>query len=215
MGTDALPDRAASGGESAPGLNDAFREDLAADLACQAETLIGASWELNVAAADPPLRRKLLAEAEAVVAEDLAAACNRQGSARRHSARAGRVQTVGTRLRLRTQSFGTAAGGPVGQASKLYDSTFRAVRMAMSPLGQVFSVEEKNRVTLRLRAAGIPTRDRSLGEIKPGTVFRPVVRYNDREGKPRRIEHTLDIPHRRGGLVPSLLCRWTAACGLR
>lgn len=195
--------------ESAPGLNDAFCEELAADLARQAETLIGAAWEMNLAAAEPPLRGKLLAEAEAVVAEDLAP----QAATDKVLLIAIRRAPDGYRIwardfDVRTQSFGTVVGGPVGQASKLYDSTFRALRMAISPLAQVFSVEEKNRVTLRLRAAGIPTRDRSLGEIKPGTVFRPVVRYNDREGKPRRIENIpwtfLTVEE---VALPSLLCR--------
>jgi hypothetical protein len=58
---------------------------------------------------------------------------------------------------------------------------------------------------LRLRAAGLPVRDPALATTRPGDVFRPVVRHNDRYGKlrgVRPVEWTfLHVEERSGGVL--------------
>lgn len=40
---------------------------------------------------------------------------------------------------------------------------------------------------MRLKAAALPFRDKELALVAHGTVFRPVIRFDDREGNPRRL----------------------------
>ncbi|MBN2473030.1 MAG: hypothetical protein JXB62_00380 [Pirellulales bacterium] len=89
-------------------------------------------------------------------------------------------------LDVRTRLFGTPVATSALQLGKLGDVAFDAVRGAFVPLARIESVEDKH-VTLRLKAAGLPFRDNELAMVGPGQVFRPIIRYNDREGNAARI----------------------------
>ena len=89
---------------------------------------------------------------------------------------------------VRTRTWSSPVRMVAWQAAKLRDTAFRAMCEAFAPLAQVGAVDTANkRVTLRLRAAALPARDRDFLQVRPGDLFQPVVRYNDREGNPRRI----------------------------
>ncbi|MCX7426770.1 MAG: hypothetical protein NTW96_14225 [Planctomycetia bacterium] len=75
---------------------------------------------------------------------------------------------------------------PVWQPAKLRDTAFHAMLDAFAPLALVVSSEKKT-VTLRLRAGGLPVRDPSLVQVRPGDVFQPMIRYNDRDGNARKV----------------------------
>ena len=89
---------------------------------------------------------------------------------------------VARELDVRTRQWNTPVSVPVWHDAKLRDAAFAAMRRAFAPLAQVAAVE-KSDVTLRLRAAGFPLRDKTIVMVRPGDVFRPVVRHNDRYGK--------------------------------
>lgn len=72
---------------------------------------------------------------------------------------------------------------PVGQPEGLRATAWEAVSKAIGAVKR----GRKTWVTLRLRAGGLPFRDKGLAPVGPGAVFRPVIRYNDRDGNPRRI----------------------------
>jgi hypothetical protein len=171
-----------------PSLTSELKADLAADLVSQTDSLIGASWDLSVASAPAALERAVLDDVasvtlEAIPAELLSAdklmllAVSRGYGGYRVAAR---------ELDVRTRTFNTPVRLVVGQIAGLRDATFRAVRQAFAPLAEIVSVEE-NQVVLRLRASGFPLRDRSYEPVRPGAIFQSVVRYDDREGQPKRI----------------------------
>ncbi|MFH1267149.1 MAG: hypothetical protein ABIK89_15585 [Planctomycetota bacterium] len=93
-------------------------------------------------------------------------------------------RVIARELDVRTRQWNSPVTVPAWQVAKLCDAAFRAVSRAFAPLAQIVAVDEKQ-VTLRLRAAGLPTRDNTIVPVKPGQVFRPVVRHNDRNGKLR------------------------------
>ena len=91
---------------------------------------------------------------------------------------------------VRACVFGTVVHLPVWQPAKLRDTAFHAMLDAFAPLALVVGSEKKT-VTLRLRAGGLPVRDPSLVQVRPGDVFQPLIRYTDRDGKVRKV---LPIP---------------------
>jgi len=91
-------------------------------------------------------------------------------------------RVVARELDVRTRQWSTPASVPVWHAGKLRDASFAAMRRAFAPLAQVVAVE-KDDVTLRVRAAGFPLRDGTIVMVRPGDLFRPVIRHNDRYGK--------------------------------
>jgi hypothetical protein len=76
---------------------------------------------------------------------------------------------------------------PVWQPDKLRDVAFDAVLEAFAPVARIEDVLEDKQVLLRLKASALPPRDDRLSFVRPGDVFRPVVRRNDRDGNIRGI----------------------------
>ena len=68
---------------------------------------------------------------------------------------------------------------------------FQTVLEAFAPLAVIQKSEKaedgSRTVYLRLRAAGLPVRDPDIQFVLQGDLYLPIVRYNDREGNPRRI----------------------------
>jgi len=95
-------------------------------------------------------------------------------------------RVVARELDVRTRQWNTPASVPVWHDGKLRDAAFAAMRRAFAPLAQVVAVEQSD-VTLRLRAAGFPLRDKTIVMVRPGDLFRPVIRHNDRYGKVKGV----------------------------
>ncbi len=93
-------------------------------------------------------------------------------------------RVVARELDVRTRQWNAPAAAPVWNLGKLCDAAFGVMLKAFAPLARIVEVEE-NDVTLRVRAAGFPPRDPTMVSVRPGDVFRPVVRHNDRYGKLR------------------------------
>ena len=172
----------------APELTPALQEDLSADLLLRIDALVGAPWDVTIATATPALRRAMIADVEAVAVEALL-----EDSLQFDKVMLLAVLPAPTGylvaardLDVRTRTWNTVVRVPVWQAAKLRDAAFHAVRKAFAPLAQI-ALSEDEGVTLRLRAAGLPTRDESVTLVAAGDLFRPVVRYDDREGNVLRV----------------------------
>jgi len=171
----------------APELTPRLQTELLADLAERADSLVGAAWIITVAPAPPALQPTLISAIESVPIESLP----------QQSPQADKVMLLaispavdGCRVTARefdvpTQLFSAAVSRPVWQLGKLCDEALAAVFEAFAPLARIESVE-KEQVTLRLKAAALPLRDRQLSLVQPGDVFLPVIRYQDGEGNLRK-----------------------------
>jgi hypothetical protein len=174
----------------APELAGAPAKDLAADLAAQADALLGASWDLRVTDAPPALARRMLADLEAVAIEDLP-----QDSLDLDKVFLLVVQPQPTgylvaarELDANARWFGTAVRITVSQPAGLRDGLFRAVGQAFAPLAEILSVDDvKKRTVLKLRAGAIGFRDKTYQPVGPGRIFVPIVRFDDHQGKPRQV----------------------------
>ena len=175
---------------SAPELTPALEEDLSADLLWRIDAVVGAPWDVTLATATPALRRAMIADVDNVAIEALP-----EDSLQFDKVMllvvlpaATGYEVTACELDVRTRTWNTPVRVPAWQAAKLRDAAFQAVRHAFAPLGQVASVDDDNKVvTLRLRACGLPPRDRTFVPAAPGVLFQPVIRHEDREGKLRGI----------------------------
>jgi len=173
---------------TAPELTPRLQADLTADLAARVDSLVGPGWDVTLVAAPPRLQHALATQIDAVTVESLA----------KESLTYDKVmllavvpdpsgyRVIARELDVRTRIWSTTAHVPAGQAAKLRDAAFRALHMGFAPLARVETVE-KRAVTLRLRAAALPPRDKALAWVAPGDVFQPLLRRNDREGNLRGV----------------------------
>jgi hypothetical protein len=89
---------------------------------------------------------------------------------------------------VRSQQLGPAAVTTAWHLGKLRDAALDSILFAFSPLANIDEVNnQKKTASLRLQAAGLPSRDPALAIIRPGMIFRPYIRLNDRDGKVRRV----------------------------
>jgi hypothetical protein len=87
---------------------------------------------------------------------------------------------------LHARLTGSPVVRDVRQRELLPDEVFQAVIAAFAPLARVEKVEGKE-VTLRQRAASLPTIDPSIAFTTPGDIYRAVRRYTDRDGKLKKL----------------------------
>ncbi|MBN2579694.1 MAG: hypothetical protein JXB10_11950 [Pirellulales bacterium] len=170
-----------------PEAAEAFRSALQTQL----ETVVGALWQLTVAPAPPALQWPAVDSMETLTAEGLlkpdekadkiiVLTVTEEGCTLRVAAR---------ELDVRTRRFGPVIAKTVWQRGKLRDAATDAVLEAFAPLAMIDGADlKKGTVVLRLKAAALPPRDPNLVFVRPGTYFQPILRYNDRDGNPLKIE---------------------------
>lgn len=167
-----------------------FNARLRADLLTRADAVVGAPWEMTAVAAPADLGRGMIADLESVEIEALP----------KESLQGDKVillavvplatgfDVIARELDVHTRTWSAPARQTAWQAGKLRDAAFRALCRSFAPLTRVGSVDmENDSVTLRVRAAALPTRDTEFTAVRPGDLFLPIVRYNDRDGNPKRI----------------------------
>ena len=86
---------------------------------------------------------------------------------------------------VRTRTLSPAVVRPVWQPGMLGDAALDALLTAFAPLGRI-DRWEKDVVFIRAKASGLPLGDRRLAMFREGDVLRPIIRYNDRDGRFRR-----------------------------
>ena len=163
----------------APELTAAVERDLLADLPGRADALVGAAWELSVAAAPAALR------ADAAEIENISAEAVLKESPDfdkvmllRVEPSTGGYQVTARELDVRTRTFGVPVSRPARHVAKLADAAMRALLSAFGPLGTIETVAGQQ-VTVRLRASALAPRDPGLELLTPGDALRPVIRVND------------------------------------
>ncbi len=169
-------------------LDSRLQSDLQNALLSRFETVIGAAWDVSTEAVSPRLRHQIIDGIGAVTAELLGEG---RGEFDKIMLLAVTTGPAGYRVAarefdVRTQVFGSVAEQPVWQSAKLCDASFDAVWQAFAPLARITTSKGKD-VNLRLRGGGLSMRDAKLKSLAAGDVFRPMVRYLDREGKLRRV----------------------------
>ncbi|MEX2559599.1 MAG: hypothetical protein WD403_06770, partial [Pirellulales bacterium] len=177
--------------DNQPDFTERLAESMRAVLAERTDTAVGAAWILQSEPAPDDLRPALLDGLAALSVEQVPQSLVELEADKLIFVTLTAGQggwTIGAReLDLETRLLGTTVSRHVPQRQLLGEEAFQAVLAAFAPLARIEHVDG-DKVQLRLRAGGFPPLDPTLSWIGPGSVLRPVIRYNDRHGKPRRIE---------------------------
>jgi len=169
-----------------------LRPELAAGLERRlldrVESVVGARWDLSTMKPSARVRHRMTSDLAALRFEDLP-----QDTVKFDKILFVAVvpavpgyQVLARELDVRTRVFGPVVRRPVWQTAKLGDTAFQAMLEVFTPLARVVQTVKKE-VTLRLRAGRLPVRDPSVRRVRPGDVFQPLVRYNDRQGNLRKV----------------------------
>jgi hypothetical protein len=160
-------------------------------LEVQLGAVVGAAWDLSVAPAPPALRWLRGGALESLSPESLV-----EPSARSDkyvvlvvAAENGAWQVTARELDVRTRRLGPVAVRTVWQSGKLRDAACDAVLETFAPLALIDSADlKKGKVVLRMKAGALPLRDPKLAYVRPGTLFQPILRTNDRDGNLRKAD---------------------------
>jgi len=173
-----------------PQLTPQLIADLSADLVSRADGLIGAPWDVSVDGAGPELARAVLDHPDTVTAESIPEELLEFDKVMLLAIvpRYSEYRVVARELDVRTRTFNTPVELLASQTRALGRTTFTALLRAFAPLARIVPPEgEEEEIVLRLRASGFPARDTTYSPVVPGSFFRPIIRYDDRQGKPKRI----------------------------
>ncbi len=174
--------------QTAPELTPALQDDLVSGLAARIDALVAPAWNATVAAAPRVLCPTLIAHFEAATVESLPKESLTFDKVMLLAVRRGPAGYLvqSRELDVRTRTWNRSVQVAAGQPAKLRDAAFRALCLAFAPLARVENVDRKA-VAMRLRAAALPPRDKSLVWVHPGSVFQPVLRRNDYDGNLRGV----------------------------
>jgi hypothetical protein len=175
-----------------PQLTPLLMSDLSAGLVSRSDGLIGAAWDVSVVTAEPELARSMLGDPTAVALESIPEDLLEFDKVMLLviAPRGSEYQVTARELDVRTQTFSTPIELLASQTRVLQRTAFTAILRAFAPLAEIIPAEkdaEEDQVVLRLRAGGFPPRDATYAPVAQGDLFRPIIRYDDRQGKPKRI----------------------------
>jgi hypothetical protein len=177
--------------ESSPQLPTAALPSLAEHLANRSETVLGAIWHVETAAATAELYNLLLNETNELTAEKIVAALPTAdlSADKIYFAsiiyRDQRYQLSVRELDCRTRQLGPPLVRTAGGIESLPLAIWDALVDGFTPLARIEQVEA-SRVTARLRAAGLAPGPESPALVQAGSALRPIVRRNDRGGQPAK-----------------------------
>ena len=160
---------------------------LRADLLARIEGVIGPAWNVILSDAPPELRRAMLYDLRGVQADVMAKIAAKSPEPDKillvtATVGPGGILVAARDFDVRTRTLSTVVERPVWQVGSLCDAALDAMLAAFAPLARIDRVE-KDVAVLRVKASGLTLRDPNLALFRIGDVFRPIVRYNDRENK--------------------------------
>lgn len=167
-----------------PQISPQLRQDLQDILTDRIDSLVGASWDATVEPAPQMLSLAAVGGLGSVSIDKLPPETLKADKVMivRLDWSYGGYVVEARELDLHTRLWGTAIRTIVGQPARLSDAALDAMFAAFAPLARVEGVKD-SQVSLRLRGGQIPPRDLGLTFVAPHTIFRPVVRFNDRDGE--------------------------------
>lgn len=184
--------------EPVPQLPDELIPGLAESLAARSESVFGAVWQLEAAAAPPALQADLLHGLDSLTAERIAAVAKEGLSADKLYVASITAAPHGYNLAVREVDGRARQIGPVERASlpaleSLSPTLWDLIVHSFIPIARVERIEEEQAV-LRLRAGGLIVDPASSALIEKGMVLRPVLRRNDRAGEPAKTGGITAVP---------------------
>lgn len=162
--------------------------ELGSDLVDRVDVTVGAAWNMSVSIPEASLCRTMLFDLDDVGLDAIPkeALANDKVTLVTISKQVIGFHLAARELDVQTQMFSATVEMDVPQKALLSDALFSAVVEAFAPLASI-KTSEGDKVELRLRAGRLSSRDPALLSVLPGSIFQPIIRYDDREGNPKKI----------------------------
>ena len=180
------------GVEESPELRGDLVEHISRHVTDRAVAVVGAGWRLECRVAPVSLSRALT-RGIAITAEEsqgpewAPAGADKVILVGVRSTIDGRLSISAREWDANTRTLGVPMITSVPQRALAPDEAWRLIQASCSPLARIDQAD-KNQATLRVRASSLPPRDPSLSWVEPGTIFRPVLRFNDSRGNLRGLQ---------------------------
>ena len=170
-----------------PSLGPRLQADLSATLAARIEAVIGPAWNVTLSPAPAALGEAMLHGLAELPGDRVPLPAAEVDKILLVSVTPipGGLTVAARDFDVRTRTLSPAVVRPVWQPGMLGNTVLDALVTAFAPLGQI-DRWEKDVVFIRAKASALPLGDRRLAMFREGDVLRPIVRYNDREGRFRR-----------------------------
>ncbi len=164
-----------------PPFSPRLESELCANLASRIEAVVGPPWNVTVSSPPAPLSRAMLRDLGELQAGDVPIPSPEGDKILLVTATAmpGGILVTARDFDVRTRTLSTAVVRPIWQTGSLCDASLDALLSAFAPLARIDRAD-KDFIYLRVKAAGLPTRDPGLALVRPGDVFRPIIRLNNR-----------------------------------
>jgi hypothetical protein len=160
-------------------------------LAERIEAVVGPPWNVTVAAPPPALRRDMLHGLDALPEKNIPIPSPEPDKIMLVA-----VTVVPGGLKVTARDFDVHARvlsypvtRQVWQIGSLCDASLDALLTAFAPIARIDRIDKDPKdkkdliAILRVKAAGLPIRDPKLQIVSPRDVFRPLVRFNNRDNK--------------------------------
>ena len=181
----------------APGLNTIVREEITATIRRRAEVEFRAAWEVSVSEPPPVLAAEMTADLDRLTVAEIAQAAEARLNDDKLICVTVDASPFEMRVRARELDTHTRLWGPtiehsVRNPEQLGATTYACLLDAFAPIARI-ELGETRTATVRLRAGGLALEDKSAARISIGDVLVPILRTNDRFGKPLP-DRTAEIP---------------------
>lgn len=167
-------------------LSGPWTTDLQAQLQARIESLVGGLWQAQIVPAPAALQETMLDGLDVVRAEQLPVDKADKILLLVLSRSGGDYSAAACEFDVHTATLGTEVRCRAASPGKLADASIRALWKAFAALAMIQQVD-RDRVTLRVRGSALAPRDRRLTLLAQGDALRPVVRFNQPDGSPKRL----------------------------
>ena len=172
-------------------LSPRLEASLSSALLARIEAVVGPPWNVSVAAPPAALRRDMLHGLDALQEKNIPIPSPEPDKILlvAVSVVPGGLKVTARDFDVHAREIGYPVTRRVWQIGSLCDASMDALLTAFAPIARIDRIEPdpKNKkdamAVLRVKAAGLPMRDRNLKLVHPGDVFRPLVRFNNRDNK--------------------------------
>ena len=168
---------------------DAAQKQLLSDVQNLLDNRVGGFWQTAIDPAPAPLAKIMLANLDAVTADDV----YKTGMSKLDKVLllAVRAQDNGWTIQVcdfdvRLRYVNGVIDRQCGLTSSLAQSVFDALREGFAPIGKIDTVE-KDTVVLRMRGGLLKTPSENLFQIEKDRLFYPMIRYNENDGSLKKV----------------------------
>lgn len=179
------------------GLNSAVRDDIAATIQRRAEVEFRTTWEVMISEPPAAIAQEMTSDLSRLTAARIAQSADKLLNDDKLVCITVNSSPIEMQVRSRELDAHTRLWGPmvehtVRNPDQLGNTVYSCLVEAFTPIVRIEQGESRTAI-VRLRAGGLALEDKSAVRVGVGDVLVPIIRNNDRLGKPL-LDRTAEVP---------------------